>query len=535
MSSLYVSKWKLYFMLLLCSSVLLFSFVGVMPEKLRGFLPVWLQEQKVILGLDLQGGSHMLLEIDSTALFEERYSILRDSIKKVMRSSNVKYMGMSSASDGVRFALKDLGDAAKVAQVIDTLNKQRDDNTEYLLVHVEKDKVHLEFHDKAVSAIKDAALKKSIEKIRRRVDETGTKEPVIRSQGTDRIILQLAGVFDPQHLKNILGQTAKLSFHMVETTLHESQLAAYVLPHGSEIIEGSHRASGESGEKMYYVVDKRAVIGGDCLVDARPSFDQNGSAQINFEMNSFGAQLFAQITTENVGKQFAIVLDRRVLTAPVINETIPNGTGRITGDFAIQEAQDLSLLMRSGALPVPLKVLEERTIGPGLGADSVKQGTQATIIAIVAVAIFMLLAYSWFGIFADIAVIFNIIFLIAAIVILGATLTLPGIAGIALTVGMAVDANVLINERIKEEYRSGVKLIKAIDTGYKKAMSTIIDSNLTTLIGSFILYECGTGPVRGFAVTLILGILISLFTAISLSRVFVGIWLRWSAPKQLAI
>jgi preprotein translocase subunit SecD len=367
------------------------------------------------------------------------------------------------------------------------------------------------------------AISQSIEIVRRRIDEMGTKEPSIQQQGEDRILVQLPGVDDPGQVKNLLGKTAKLTFRLVHPQNNNTSSKSRV-PLGAEILSSDEKGR---GAQSHYLVQKRVDVSGEMLVDAQPTFDQNGQPAVSFSLDAKGGRRFADVTRKNIGRPFAIVLDNKVISAPVIQSEIPGGSGIITGNFTTAEARDLAILLRAGALPAPLNVLEERTVGPDLGADSIEAGKMATIVAIVAVLVFMILFYGpVFGIAANVALVMNLILLFAALSLVGATLTLPGIAGIALTLGMAVDANVLIYERIKEEINLGQAPLSAISIGYARAMGTIVDSNVTTLIGAALLYQFGTGPVKGFAVTLSIGILISMFTAISLTRVIVLWWMK---------
>jgi preprotein translocase subunit SecD len=326
-----------------------------------------------------------------------------------------------------------------------------------------------------------------------------------------------------------LGQTAKLTFRLVNAKMPFVDSPRAAIPPGTEILED------KDGKNRYYVIEKQVLLTGENLVSALPSFDEYGAPQVSFELDTVGGRKFAEITKTHIGQPFAIILDKKVISAPTIQGTIPGGRGVITGSFKVQEVNDLALLMRAGALPAPLTVIEERTVGPDLGADSVAAGKTATIASVALVAVFMVILYSLFGFVANVALVFNLIFLMGALAVTGSTLTLPGIAGIALTLGMAVDANVLIFERIKEELRNGSKPRMAIDAGYDRAMATIMDSNLTTLIGAAALYIWGSGPIRGFGVSLAMGIVISMFTAISLTRLIVEFWMKWRRPSTLAI
>ena len=353
-------------------------------------------------------------------------------------------------------------------------------------------------------------------------------EPTIQREGAFRILVQVPGLQDPSRLKEILGKTAKLDFRMVDQSMTAEQAAATHPPADSEILDG------EGGAK--YLIEKRPVVSGGDLVDAQPGFDQRSSEPVvNFRFNSAGARKFAEATQQNVGRPFAIVLDNKVISAPVIREPILGGSGQISGNFTVQSANDLAILLRAGALPAPLTVIEERTVGPGLGQDSINAGEHAAYVGAALVVVFMLVTYGLFGLFANIAVAINVAMIFGVLSMLNATLTLPGIAGIVLTVGIAVDSNVLIYERIREEVRAGRSAINAIDAGFSRALATILDSNITTFIAAAVLFYIGTGPVRGFAVTLGIGILTSLFTAFTLTRLIVAYWVRLYRPRTVPI
>ncbi|MDH5189533.1 MAG: protein translocase subunit SecD, partial [Rhodospirillaceae bacterium] len=371
-----------------------------------------------------------------------------------------------------------------------------------------------------------------VEIVRRRIDETGVREPTIVRQGEERILVQLPGIDDPERVKRLLGKTAKLTFHLVAPNSSDAILSGRVPP-GTRLLPSVTNVPGQQNK---YLIKKRVMVSGDTLIDATPGFDsRNNEPVVNFRFDSAGAKRFGDVTVKNVGNPFAIVLDGKVISAPVIREPILGGAGQISGNFSTEEAKDLSLLLRAGALPAPLTVLEERSVGPGLGADSIASGKVASIVGLMFVIVFMALYYGRFGLMADAALIMNIILIIGALSALQATLTLPGIAGIVLTIGMAVDANVLIFERIREEIKNGRTVISAIESGYARAITTIIDANVTTLIAALLLYQFGSGPVRGFAVTLAVGIATSMFTAIWLTRLIVIAWLRRTRPQTLEI
>jgi preprotein translocase subunit SecD len=373
-------------------------------------------------------------------------------------------------------------------------------------------------------------IEQSIQIVEKRVNELGTVEPLIQRQGNDRILVQVPGLQDPTHLKELLGKTAKMEFRMVDTTVPPDQAQAGRVPPDSEVLMST------SSPPVPYVIKKQVLVSGGDLTDAQTGFDQrSGEPVVNFKFNTAGSRKFAQATTENVGQPFAIVLDNKVISAPVIREPITGGQGQISGNFTVQSANDLAILLRAGALPAPLTVVEERTVGPGLGQDSIEKGELAAYVGAIMVVVFMLVTYRLFGVFANVAVTINVAMIFGVLSLLNATLTLPGIAGVVLTVGIAVDSNVLIYERIREELRGGRNAISAIDAGFKRALATILDSNITTFIAAAVLFYIGTGPVRGFAVTLGIGILTTVFTAFTLTRLIVAWWVRWKRPQSVPI
>jgi protein-export membrane protein SecD len=392
----------------------------------------------------------------------------------------------------------------------------------------------MKFSQAATETRRRQAVEQSIEIIRRRIDETGTKEPTIQREGQDRILVQLPGVDNPEHVKALLGRTAKLTFQLVDQSVTVEDARRGRLPPGDEILPAVDEGRGRGGGAGAYVVRKRVMVGGDTLTDAQATF-QNNEPVVSFKFDSVGGKKFGDATRENVGKPFAIVLDNKVISAPVIREPILGGSGIISGSFTVQSASDLALLLRAGALPAPISILEERTVGAELGADSIHAGAIASIVGVVLVIIFMVLFYGLFGVFADVALLFNLCLMLGALSLLGATLTLPGIAGIALTMGMAVDANVLIYERIKEELRGGRSMLSSLEAGFTRAFGTILDSHVTTLVAGILLYWLGSGPVKGFAVTLSIGVLTSLFSAILVTRLQIVTWLRRLKPKAIPL
>ncbi|MDR1267564.1 MAG: protein translocase subunit SecD [Holosporales bacterium] len=514
-------RWKVVLVWTVCLFGALFALPNALPDRLLEGLPSFFPKDRVRLGLDLSGGAHLLLEVDLSAADQESLNQTIEAVRVALRKGNIGYVSMPTAvpsgEEALTFSLRDGTQAGRAKALLSALDPN-------LKVTIEGTVVRMAPTEMALAKRHIDVINRSIEVIRRRIDETGTREPVIQGQGKNRILLQVPGEQDPVRIKELLGRTAKLSFRLVE----EAQSGSGNQPGCVSLPQGDGQ-----GERLR--VRRSAIIGGEHLVDAQPGFDEYNRPQVSFRLNTTGAKRFGDATRENVHRRFAIVLDDRIISAPVINEPIPGGSGRISGQFTAEEAHDLALLLRAGALPAPLVVVEERTVGPDLGADSIKAGVYATFIAILLVVGFMLLAYSLFGLVADTAVIVNLILLVAALSCLRATLTLPGIAGIALTMGMAVDANVLINERIKEELRRGMRPLVAVEQGYDLAMTTIIDTNLNTLIGMAFLYHFGTGPIRGFAVTTALGVVISFFTSTTLARLLTFWWMGKKRPTTLPI
>ncbi|MBT3989929.1 MAG: protein translocase subunit SecD [Rhodospirillaceae bacterium] len=512
----YFSKWKVSIILGIVVLGLAFAAPNLLDRKSADELPGWLPHEQVNLGLDLQGGSHLLLEVKASVVVRERLESLVDGVRIALRKDRIRYTGLGLRGKTVTFMVRkssELEKARKLAQGIE-------DNLEIL---AEGNRVTVNFTQRALVEIEKSAVDQSIEIVRRRIDETGTREPTIQRQGRDRILVQVPGLDNPERLKRLLGKTAKMSFHLLDHKGSMSEAMQGRIPPGTMLlpsVEGGNQA-------QRYLVRKRVAVGGDRLIDSQPSFDsRTGEPIVNFRFDTLGGKKFGDVTKKNVNRPFAIVLDGKVISAPVIREPILGGSGQISGNFTISGAQDLALLLRAGALPAPLTILEERSVGPGLGADSIAAGKIASIIGLILVVVFMVITYGIFGVFADIALLVNMVLILGGLSLLQATLTLPGIAGIVLTIGMAVDANVLVFERIREEVRAGRTPISAIDAGYSRAITTIIDANLTTLIAALILFYFGSGPVRGFAVTLSIGIITSMFTAIMLTRLCVVAWIR---------
>ncbi len=525
----YFAKWLSALIIVICAFGLVYAAPNFVFEEEPEDLPFWVPHKQVTLGLDLQGGSHLLLEVDTAAVIRERLESLVDSLRITLRRNKIGYTGLGVARQSAVFTLRD------PAQAEEALALARDLDSAIVVEATGGGAYRMAYTEAETLNQTKAAVEQSIEVVRRRVDEFGTVEPTIQRQGTDRILVQVPGVQDPERLKALIGKTAKLSFRFIDENASLRDALRGRVPPGSALLPSDE--VGPDGRPVdQYVVRKRVMVSGENLVDARSTTDQRtGQPVVSFKFDTVGAKRFADATRKNVGKLFAIVLDNKVISAPVIREPILGGSGQISGRFTFQETQDLALLLRAGALPAPLVILEERTVGPGLGQDSIDAGKIAGVIGLIFVAVSMAAIYGMFGLMANLALMFNIALIVAVLSVLGATLTLPGIAGIVLTMGMAVDANVLIFERIREEVRNGRTPISAIDAGYRRAMTTIIDSNLTTLFAAVILFLLGSGPISGFAITLAIGICTSMFTAIMVTRLLVVTWLRSTRPQTLPI
>jgi protein-export membrane protein SecD len=523
---LYFQTWKVILILAACALGVIFSAPNLFSADMLASLPDFIPKRQVSLGLDLRGGSHLLLEVDMDSVERERLNGLVDEIRGALLDAKTGYTGLAIEGDHVAFSLREAGDLNALHDAILKLDPDLQVNLTASGVSTVK------FSDAAIQARRRSAVDQSIEIVRRRIDETGTKEPTIQREGDDRILVQLPGVENPEHVKELLGRTAKMTFQLVDTDASAEDARAGRLPPGDELLP---TADNRPGTPQFYVVKRRVMVSGDTLTDAQPTFQNGNEPVVSFTFDSVGARRFGDATTSNVGKPFAIVLDNKVISAPVIREAILGGRGVISGNFTVQLANDLALLLRAGALPAPLVVLEERTVGPDLGADSIRAGTTACLVGVALVVVFMIVFYGLFGIFADIALFFNLCLMLASLSFLGATLTLPGIAGIALTMGMAVDANVLIYERIREELRGGRSMISSLQAGFERAFGTILDSHVTTLVAGILMFFLGSGPVKGFAVTLSIGVLTSLFSAILVTRLQIVTWLRRSKPKEIPI
>ena len=471
----------------------------------------FLPGKKINLGLDLKGGSYLLLKADMDVVFAEKLEFLLSDIRSSLRKSKIGYKKLSIQNNIISFQKRKNYSNEDIKSIIFSLDKN-------LIVEDKLESFFIKFSEQNKKNITKTTMAQAIEIVRRRIDETGTNEPSIQQQGTDRIVVQLPGLDDPSRIKKLLGKTAKLTFQLAHPSIFPEDLDV-----NSKAPPGFIKLQEDKNPDRFYMINKRVMVSGEMLKDANPTFDRNNSPSVSFQLSPLGGKKFGRVTGKNIGRAFAIVLDGKVVSAPVIQTQIFS-TGQITGAFTVQETNDLALVLRSGALPAPMVILEERSVGPGLGSDSISAGKIASIFGLIAVMIFMLITYGIFGIFANIALVCNIIFIIALLSLIQATLTLPGIAGIVLTMGMAVDANVLIFERIKEEFNSGRNILDAIEAGFQRAISTIIDANLTTLFAALALFSFGSGPIKGFSVTLMIGIATSMFTAIVITKYIVFLY-----------
>jgi preprotein translocase subunit SecD len=497
--------------------------------------PSVLPRPEVNLGLDLAGGSHLLLEAKPADVRAQRLENMEETVRQLMRNASprIRIGDVSTAEGELSFILESAGDIDRARGLIEPVMQGASTVREWELKVVDGQRMVLTQTDAGVDQAIDDAMDSATEVVRRRIDELGTREPTIIRQGATRIVVQVPGLQDPEALKKLLGQTAQLEFKLVDLDALPTNVQAGIAPPGSQIVPF---APGTPGAGSTMAVKRLGGIRGDNLTDAKAGIDpQNGQNVVNIAFDAQGGAKFAKLTTENVGKPFAIILDGQVLSAPNINEPIIGGRAQIAGSFTAESANQLAIALRSGALPVPLAVVEERTVGPDLGADSIRKGLLAMGIGSLAVIALMVVSYGRFGIYATVALVFNVLMLLGIMALGGFTLSLPGIAGFVITIGAAVDANVLINERIREERARGRRVIAAVETGYKEASRAIVDANVTNLISGVALGVFGSGPVRGFAVVLVIGIMTSVFTGVTLTRMFVAGWLRKARPNDINI
>ncbi len=508
-----IPKWKLLISIIWTIIALIYAL-----PNFKNLGAGWSLQNKLNLGLDLQGGVHLLLETDFKSYLTEVTGNLADNIKKSFKEEKIGYKNFSLKKDVVQFELRDIESFKRAKKIINNIDYN-------LKILNENGNIKVQYDEANYSYLLNKVIEQSIEIIRLRVDGSGIKEPVIQRQGNNHILLQVPGEDNPQNLKNALGQTAKLTFHLVDEASSIQEAFKGHLPANLMLVK-------DAGEH-YLLVKKKPALTGEHLTSAKVMFDKNSLAAVAFSFDNYGSKIFAEITKKNSGRRLAIILDNKLLSSPVINEPILGGNGIISGNFTIESANELALLLESGALPAPLNIVEEKSIGPSLGADSIAAGKKAAVIAFASVATFMIWSYGIFGLFANIALTLSLLYIIALLTMLQATLTLPGIAGIILTIGMAVDANVLIYERIREELSKGSSNLYAIKLGFESAFATIADSNITTLIAAFLLYIFGVGAIKGFAVTLTIGILSSMFSAIIVTKLLIDLWVQYCRPNSL--
>ncbi len=534
-------KWGIWAIILLFTAL---SVPSLLPEKTTEKWPAWIHSNRIALGLDLAGGSHILLEADVADLRKVRLENMEKTVRTVMRGErganrNIDITDLRSADGKVSFIVTD---QAKVDDARDRLFSQTNGagltgQRDWDIDVVDDTRFVLTPTSAGLASAVDEAMESATSVVRKRIDEMGTREPTIIRQGAERIVVQVPGLDDPKALKDLLGRTARLEFKMVKETNELDPAAQEALgrnqpPIGYEILP---KAPGEPGPPAE-LVDRQVMISGDQLIDAQQGYDaKDGKPVVNIRFNAEGANTFAKISQTNVGKRFAMILDGVVLSAPSFNEPILGGQAQISGSFSVESSNQLAIALRSGALPVKLAVVEERTVGPDLGKDSIQKGVLAAIVATLALVAFMLVTYMRFGVYTTLALIVNAFMILGAMAFANATLTLPGIAGFVLTIGAAVDANVLINERIREEIRRGRRTIQAVEFGYKEASRAIFDANITNVISAVIMFWFGSGPIRGFAVVLAIGIITSVFTGVTFTRLIVAEYLRKSRPKELVI
>ena len=542
---LQIALWKRVIIWMLCIGGLLIALPNAFYSRVETFndakllnetsdkWPSFLPSSLVNLGLDLRGGAHLLAEVQVSDVYEQRMAALWPDVRDILRAERSKIGTIrlqKGKSDELRIKLSNPTEIGTGINLLKSLAKPVSSvggiGKLDLDVVSEDDEIIVRLSDAERRATDDRTMQQALEIIRRRIDEVGTREPTIQRQGSERILIQVPGIGSASELKQLIGTTAQLTFQPVIAARVNAQSLA---GSGQELLPALDDPS------EFYLLDAGAVVTGEELVDAQPSFDQNGRPAVNFRFNPSGARKFGDYTAENIGNPFAIVLDNEVISAPTIQSHIPGGSGIITGSFTIEESTELAILLRAGALPAGLTFLEERTIGPELGADSIQAGKVACVVAFGAVLVFMAASYGLFGLFANVALLINVGLIFGLLSGIGATLTLPGIAGIVLTIGMAVDANVLIFERIREELVSAKGPARAIELGYEKAMSAILDANITTFIAAVILFVMGSGPVRGFSITLGLGIITSVFTAIFVTRLLIVMWFERRRPKAIEV
>ena len=526
-------RWKIWAVSLTVAAGIFFAIPSLIAgTALAERWPAWLPSAKISLGLDLSGGSQLLLEADSADASKQRLAAMEDSVTTELRRAQprIEVGDISTTGGRLTFMVRDPTKVDAAVEKLRTLTQPvgLTGNRDWEVTVVDSTRIMLTpTPSGSARALKDA-MTVARDVVRRRIDPQGTKEVTVINQGLRRILVQVPGVEDPEALKRLIGQTARLEFKLVDLTADPQQVLEGRAPAGSQVLP---LADGTGA----MAVKRRVMVSGDQLVDARQDFDQDGQPVVSIKFNTSGARRFGRVTQENVNKPFAIILDEKILSAPNINEPILGGQAQISGNFTVETANQLAISLASGKLPVKLNVIEERTVGPELGKDSIQKGTIASIVATLAVILFMLVTYGRFGVYATAGLVVNALMILGILAIFGSALTLPGIAGFVLTIGAAVDANVLINERIREEQRRGRKILDAIETGYKEASTAIFDANITNVIAAALMYYFGSGPIQGFAVVLMIGIVTSVFTAVNFSRMLVAIWIKRKRPRVLHI
>ncbi|WP_297695978.1 protein translocase subunit SecD [Phenylobacterium sp.] len=530
-----LSRWKVLIVALATALGLLFTLPNLLPAGALAALPGFLPRQTLHLGLDLQGGSSLLLEVDTNALMTERLTNMLEDVRTNLTSEQIPFTDLGQVNGGIQVRITNPSQIPAAQNVLrralGTPLPGAAGGQEITIATQPDQRLRIAFVPEAFKAEAAKAVEQSIEIVRRRIDQLGTKEPDITRQGTNRIFIQVPGESDPERLKNIIGQTAKLTFQMVDESASPADVQAGRIPPGDELLPSADEVA------PAYVLRKRSLVDGTMLTNAQAAFDsQTGQPEVEFRLNGVGSRRFGEVTTQNLNKRFAIVLDKKVISAPVIQTPITGGSGRISGHFTPQSANDLAVLLRAGALPTRLVVQEQRTVGAELGADAVKAGTVSAVVGLAATVVFMIAIYGFlFGGVSIIGLVVNGLMIIGIMSFTQATLTLPGIAGLILTLAVAVDANVLIYERMRDELRAGRSLIASMDAGFARAMATIMDANITHLLSALILFQFGSGPVKGFAWTLSIGVLTTVFSAVLVSQVLLGWWFRAARPKILPI
>jgi preprotein translocase subunit SecD len=525
-------RWKIWLIGLVIAAGVLLSIPSLVERTpLASHWPKWLPDYKISLGLDLAGGSHLLLEADAQDAQKQRLQAMEDEVStELRRDPQIEIGDISTAGGRLSFMVRDPRQVDAAVDRMRNLTKPLalTGNRDWDVQVVDSTRIVMTPTPAgSAQALKDA-MGVARDVVRRRIDPSGTKEITVITEGGNRILVEVPGVEDPEALKRLIGQTARLEFKLVDLSASQQDAQQGRAPPGSQVLP---MADGNG----VMVVKRRVMVSGDQLTDAKQSFDQDGRPDIDLTFNTAGARRFARATQENVNKPFAIILDDKVLSAPNINEPILGGRANITGGFTVQSAHDLAVSLASGKLPVKLNVIEERTVSAELGADSIHKGAIASVVSVALVIVFMLVTYGRFGVYANIALVVNAFLILGIMAMFNATLTLPGIAGFILTIGAAVDANVLINERIREEIRRGRRLLDAVETGYHEAFRAIFDANVTHVISAAIMAYFGSGPVRGFAVVLLIGVVTSVFTAVYFTRMLVALWIRRTRPRELHI